>query len=190
MASSNCINYCRKILSTNFLEKDLHYAAILGTAVRSSIKSIMAVFWVILYTAVNLTAVLWLGGLALSALTGWNVLGAMIGLAAFAVVYSLYGGLKAVALTDIIQVVVLVAGGFAITGIVLSLVGDGAGIMAGFSTLMGEIPVTEMILAPENPSYNNLRVSGRCWAAYGFSIFLLGLQPIYHPACSWCRKSS
>ena len=44
----------------------------------------------------------------------------------FAVIYSLYGGLKAVALTDIIQVVVLVAGGFAITGIVLSLVGDGA----------------------------------------------------------------
>ena len=52
----------------------------------------------------------------------------MTGLAAFAVIYSLYGGLKAVALTDIIQVVVLIAGGFAITGIVLAMVGDGAGI--------------------------------------------------------------
>ena len=141
-----------------FLEKKIYtMPQFLELRFGSSIKSIMAVFWVILYTAVNLTAVLWLGGLALSALTGWNVLGAMIGLAAFAVVYSLYGGLKAVALTDIIQVVVLVAGGFAITGIVLSLVGDGAGIMAGFSTLMGEIPGHfEMILAPENPSYNNL----------------------------------
>ena len=69
----------------------------------------MAVFWVVLYTAVNLTAVLWLGSLALTALTGWNVIAAMMGLAAFAVIYSLYGGLKAVALTDIIQVVVLVA---------------------------------------------------------------------------------
>ena len=118
----------------------------------------MAVFWVVLYTAVNLTAVLWLGGLALTALTGWNVIAAMIGLAGFAVIYSLYGGLKAVALTDIIQVVVLIAGGFAITGIVLSLVGGGgAGIFAGLGTLMNEIPGHfEMILTPDNPSYNNL----------------------------------
>ena len=44
----------------------------------------------------------------------------MIGLAGFAVLYSIYGGLKAVALTDIIQVVILVVGGAAITGILLS----------------------------------------------------------------------
>jgi SSS family solute:Na+ symporter len=52
---------------------------------------------------------------------------------------------------------VLIAGGFAITGIVLSMVGDGAGIFAGLGTLMAEIPGHfKMILAPENPSYNNL----------------------------------
>ncbi len=104
-----------------------------------------------------MTAGCWPGGLAWSALPGWNVIAAMTGLAAFAVIYSLYGGLKAVALTDIIQVVVLIAGGFAITGIVLSMVGDGAGIFAGLGTLMGEIPGHfKMILSPDNPSYNNL----------------------------------
>ena len=141
-----------------FLEKKIYtMPQFLELRFGSAIKSMMAVFWVVLYTAVNLTAVLWLGGLALTALTGWNVVAAMMGLAAFAVIYSLYGGLKAVALTDIIQVVVLIAGGFAITGIVLSLVGDGAGIFAGLATLMGEIPGHfKMILAPENPSYNNL----------------------------------
>ena len=141
-----------------FLEKKIYtMPQFLELRFGSAIKSMMAVFWVVLYTAVNLTAVLWLGGLALTALTGWNVVAAMMGLAAFAVIYSLYGGLKAVALTDIIQVVVLIAGGFAITGIVLSLVGDGAGIFAGLGTLMGEIPGHfKMILAPENPSYNNL----------------------------------
>jgi SSS family solute:Na+ symporter len=141
-----------------FLEKKIYtMPQFLELRFGPTIKSMMAVFWVVLYTAVNLTAVLWLGGLALTALTGWNVIAAMMGLAAFAVIYSLYGGLKAVALTDIIQVVVLVAGGFAITGIVLSLVGDGAGIFAGLGTLMGEIPGHfKMILAPENPSYNNL----------------------------------
>ena len=141
-----------------FLEKKIYtMPQFLELRFGSAIKSMMAVFWVVLYTAVNLTAVLWLGGLALTALTGWNVVAAMMGLAAFAVIYSLYGGLKAVALTDIIQVVVLIAGGFAITGIVLSLVGDGAGIFAGLGMRMGEIPGHfKMILAPENPSYNNL----------------------------------
>ena len=141
-----------------FLEKKIYtMPQFLELRFGGAIKSMMAVFWVVLYTAVNLTAVLWLGGLALTALTGWNVVAAMMGLAAFAVIYSLYGGLKAVALTDIIQVVVLIAGGFAITGIVLSLVGDGAGIFAGLGMLMGEIPGHfKMILAPENPSYNNL----------------------------------
>ena len=81
----------------------------------------------------------------------------MMGLAIFAVIYSLYGGLKAVALTDIIQVVVLIAGGFVITGIVLSLVGNGAGIFAGLGVLMDQIPGHfKMILADDHPSYSNL----------------------------------
>ena len=141
-----------------FLEKKIYtMPQFLELRFGSGIKSLMAVFWVVLYTAVNLTAVLWLGGLALTALTGWDVVSAMMGLAAFAVVYSLYGGLKAVALTDIIQVVVLIAGGFVITGIVLSMVGNGAGIFGGLGVLMSEIPGHfEMILEPEHPSYSNL----------------------------------
>lgn len=121
------------------------------------VKSIMAVFWIALYTAVNLTAVLWLGGLAISAVTGLAVWPAMAALAAFAILYSIYGGLKAVALTDIIQVVILIIGGAVITWIALALVGDGAGPLAGFSTLMGEMPGHfEMILAPDHPSYGDL----------------------------------
>ena len=34
------------------------------------------------------------GRFGFTALTGWNVIAAMIGLAAFAVIYSLYGGLE------------------------------------------------------------------------------------------------
>ena len=141
-----------------FLEKKIYtMPQFLDQRFGGSIKSLMAVFWVVLYTAVNLTAVLWLGGLALSALTGWDVMYAMTGLAAFAVIYSLYGGLKAVALTDIIQVVVLVAGGFAITGIVLSQVGAGTGIFGGLGILMADMPGHfKMILASDHPSYGNL----------------------------------
>ena len=156
MASRYCADYCRQIFPADFSgEEDLYYAQFLELRFGPQIKSILAVFWVVLYTAVNLTAVLWLGGLALNALTGWSVMYAMMGLALFAVLYSFYGGLKAVALTDIIRrcwsPVVLPY------GIVLALVGQGSGVFGGLGVLMGEIPGHfEMILAPENPSYNNL----------------------------------
>ena len=175
-----------------FLEKKIYtMPQFLELRFGQTIKSMMAVFWVVLYTAVNLTAVLWLGGLALTALTGWNVVASMIGLAAFAVVYSLYGGLKAVALTDIIQVVVLVAGGFAITGIVLSLVGDGAGIFAGLGTLMGEIPGHfQMILSLKIRAITTFRESGRFWAGSGCFTFLIGASISILFNVLWERRAS
>ncbi len=122
----------------------------------SGVKNLMSVFWVALYTAVNLTAVLWLGGLAIDTLTGWGVMTSMIALAGFAVLYSLYGGLKAVALTDIIQVVILIIGGFAITWFALdALPADGA--VAGFGYLMQEMPGHfEMILDEGDNGYDKL----------------------------------
>ena len=121
------------------------------------VKTLMSLYWIVLYTAVNLTTVLWLGGLAITSLTGWPVFNAMIALGLFAVTYSLYGGLKAVALTDIIQVVVLVVGGVAITWIALRHAGDGAGAIAGLKRLYETMPGHfKMILPKEHPSYGDL----------------------------------
>lgn len=121
------------------------------------VKSLMSVYWIALYTAVNLTAVLWLGGLAISAVSGIDVMAAMIGLAAFAVLYSVYGGLKAVALTDIIQVVILIVGGLIITWLALDLVSDGNGPMAGLSRMSEEVPGHfKMILDQDHPKYGDL----------------------------------
>ena len=53
----------------------------------TGVKNLMSVFWVFLYTAVNLTAVLWLGGLAVDTLTGWGVMPSMMALAGFAALY-------------------------------------------------------------------------------------------------------
>ena len=120
------------------------------------VKNLMSVYWVALYTAVNLTGVLWLGGLTISTLTGWEVIYSMMALAGFAALYSLYGGLKAVALTDIIQVVILILGGIAITWFALdALPADGA--LGGFSFLMQEMPGHfEMILEPGDNGYDAL----------------------------------
>ncbi|MEM8935517.1 MAG: sodium/sugar symporter [Pseudomonadota bacterium] len=121
------------------------------------VRTLMSVYWIVLYTAVNLTTVLWLGGLAVTSVTGVAVFPAMAGLAAFAALYSLYGGLKAVALTDIIQVVILIFGGAAITWIALDLVGGDAGAIAGFARISEELPGHfEMILSNDHPAYGDL----------------------------------
>ncbi len=121
------------------------------------VKSLMSVYWIVLYTAVNLTTVLWLGGLAMNSLTGWPVMICMAALGSFAALYSLYGGLKAVALTDIIQVVILIFGGLAITWIALDLIGDADGALGGLARIYNEMPGHfEMILARDHPAYSDL----------------------------------
>ena len=67
-----------------------------------------------------MTSILYLGATALNALAEVEMLIGMIFLASLSVAYSLYGGLKAVALTDIIQVVLLVFGGLAVSYIALN----------------------------------------------------------------------
>jgi len=121
------------------------------------VKTVMSIFWLALYTFVNLTAILWLGSTAINSLTGFDITHGLIALALFAVAYSIYGGLKAVALTDIIQVALLVAGGLLIAWISLDKVGGGLGPMAGFGVLIEQAPGKfDMILSPDNPQYMNL----------------------------------
>src|SRR5688572_8919798 len=88
-----------------------------------AVRTVMAIFWLALYIFVNVTSILWLGATAINTITGLNITVAIIGLGVFALAYALYGGLKAVALTDIVQVSLLVAGGFIITWIALDKVG-------------------------------------------------------------------
>jgi SSS family solute:Na+ symporter len=122
-----------------------------------SVKYTMSLFWLVLYTVVNLTTIMWLGSTAINSLTGLDMVHGMIALGAFAAAYSLYGGLKAVALTDIIQVVLLVLGGILITSIALNQLSDGSGILAGFGVLTTELPDRfDMILGRDNPEWQNL----------------------------------
>ena len=121
------------------------------------VKSLMSVYWIVLYTAVNLTTVLWLGGLAVNSLTGLPVMISMAALGSFAALYSLYGGLKAVALTDIIQVVILVVGGLAITWFALDRVSGGDGALDGLAILYRDMPDHfTMILSRDHPAYSDL----------------------------------
>ncbi|OOG74913.1 sodium/sugar symporter [Algoriphagus sp. A40] len=103
------------------------------------VRTTMAVFWLLLYVFVNLTSVLYLGALSLNTILDIPLTYGIIGLALFAMVYSIYGGLKAVAWTDVVQVVFLIAGGLATTYIALQMVGSGDA-WAGLGVLRSEVP--------------------------------------------------
>ncbi len=121
------------------------------------VRLVMAFFWLGVYIFVNLTSVLWLGALALNTVAGLDIVHSMVLLGLFAVGYSVYGGLKAVAFTDIIQVVLLVLGGLMIAWIMLDKVSDGAGVLAGFQVLTERAPEKfDMILSKDNPHYASL----------------------------------
>ena len=99
------------------------------------VKTILGLFWLGVYVFVNLTSILWLGSLAINTVTGLDINHALWLLAAFATGYSIYGGLKAVALTDIIQVVLLVLGGLLIAWISMDEISGGRGALAGLSLI-------------------------------------------------------
>ncbi|WP_394201037.1 sodium/sugar symporter [Shewanella waksmanii] len=131
------------------------------------VKTILALFWLSVYIFVNLTAVLWLGGLAIETVAGVDWLYGMIFLALFSLAYSLYGGLKAVAYTDIIQVVLLIFGGLLLSYLALNAISDNQGVIAGFSELTKQAPDHfKMILQQSNPHYMSLP---------GISVLLGGL---------------
>ncbi|MFL2601694.1 MAG: sodium/sugar symporter [Flavobacteriaceae bacterium] len=148
----------------------------------SQLKTILAVFWIALYVFVNLASVLYLGGLALQTILGVSMVSAVIGLATFAVAYSLYGGLSAVAWTDIIQVVVLILGGLVTTYLALDTASGGQGFIKGLNSIYAVVPERfDMILEKNNPEYMNLPgigvLIGGMWIAnlyyWGFNQYII-----------------
>ncbi len=98
------------------------------------LATIMAVFWLFLYIFVNLTSIIYLGGLSLEKMTGFSFMTCALFLTIFAVIITL-GGMKVIGYTDVIQVVCLIFGGLATTYLALELlsnkVGTGAGVLEG-----------------------------------------------------------
>jgi len=111
----------------------------------TNLKTILAIFWIALFVFVNLTTVLYLGGKALDTIIGTGdgsiLITSIIGLAMFALAYSLWGGLAAVAWTDVVQVVVLIFGGFMMTYFALIHVsGDANSWLIGLKSVYNTVP--------------------------------------------------
>ena len=121
------------------------------------VRTIMAIFWLGVYIFVNLTSVLYLGALAINTITGIEMIYGLAFLASFSIIYSIYGGLKAVALTDIIQVVLLVLGGLMVSYLALDKISGGQGPIEGFAMMLSQVPEKfDMVLSKDNPHYIDL----------------------------------
>jgi len=107
-----------------------------------TVSTIMAVFWLLLYIVVNLTSILFLGALAVSAISDINFTVCMYGIAIFAIFITL-GGMKVIGYTDVIQVLVLILGGLATTYLALNMVSDhfgSSGVLNGLGLLHQHAP--------------------------------------------------
>lgn len=122
-----------------------------------TVSLIMAIFWLLLYVFVNLTSILYLGAIAISGLVGPQYLQTiMVALAVFSLVITL-GGMKVIGYTDVIQVAVLIIGGFATIYFALTIVSEKFGLgrdaWAGFTALMDKAPDHfKMILEKPGPN--------------------------------------
>ena len=152
----------------------------------TNLKTILAVFWIALFVFVNLTSVLFLGGKAIDTIVGVGdgsmIVPAIIALAIFAAAYSLYGGLSAVAWTDVIQVALLVIGGIITTLIALHYVTPDGGILNGISHIADAASDKfDMVLSRDNKEFNNLPgiyvLIGGLWVAnlyyWGFNQYII-----------------
>lgn len=166
-----------------FIEKGLYtIPEFVEQRYSTNLKTILAIFWIALYVFVNLASVLYLGSLALETIMGIPMMYGVIGLALFAAAYSLYGGLSAVAWTDVIQVVFLVLGGLFTTYLALDTVSGGAGQLEGLKIIYEAAPDRfAMILDKSNPEYKNLPgigvLVGGLWVAniyyWGFNQYII-----------------
>lgn len=133
------------------------------------VKTTMAVFWLLVFVFVNLSSILYLGALTIKNVMfqgadvyvfGHAVDPLWIGivlLGAFSAAYSVYGGLKSVALTDVIQVVFLIGGGLFTTYVALQYASESHSAVDGFVKILKKAPEKfDMILDKSNPQYANL----------------------------------
>ena len=145
------------------------------------IRTLMAIFWLALYVFVNLTSIIWLGSIAVNKVAGIDQNIALVILGAFALLYQIRGGLKAVALTDIVQVTLLVLGGLVVAYLTLTQIGGGD-LFGGFHKLVSTAPDHfHMILQKGDPHYIDLPglsvLIGGMWIAniayWGFNQYII-----------------
>lgn len=136
----------------------------------NQVSTVMAVFWLLVYVLVNLTSIIYLGALAISAISPISFEWCVAGLSVFSILVTL-GGMNVIGYTDVIQVIVLIIGGLITTYLALDLLANHFGyngnIIAALGILKKEAPEHfHMVLDKSSPHYMELP---------GFSVIIGGM---------------
>ncbi|WP_121357667.1 sodium:solute symporter family transporter [Flavisolibacter nicotianae] len=150
----------------------------LKTRYNETVSLIMAIFWLLLYVLVNLTSILYLGAIAISGLIGPEYLHTvLLALAVFSLIITL-GGMKVIGFTDVIQVAVLIIGGFATIYFALTIVGEkfgaGSSAVAGFKTLMAQAPDHFKMILPKPDANSSQEYINKYLILPGITIYFAG----------------
>ncbi len=109
-------------------------------------RIVYAALILITYVFVEISAVLFLGAIALNSLFGIPLMACIVALALFTGVYTIIGGLRAVVWTEMFQLVVLIAGGLALSFATLHAVG-------GWSQLTATSGDWHLLLPATDPDF-------------------------------------
>ena len=145
-------------------------------------RLIMAIFMVFFYVFVSLSVVLYSGALALRSVFGLNLVTGIWLIGIIAGGYTVYGGLKAVVWSDLIQGAALLLGGLLVTVLAFVKVGG----ISRFVELSGDKLHT--VLPWNHPDMPWVAVFYR--GTLGSPHILLGPEPVHHSENPGCQDPS
>ncbi|MFG0263436.1 MAG: SLC5 family protein, partial [Novipirellula sp. JB048] len=150
----------------------------------SALRQLFAVVTVISNVVAFLAAVLYGGALALASLFGWDLWFSIVALGIVSGIWAIYGGLSSVAWTDLLTVLVMIAGGLSVTFLGLdALAGDGGSLADGFRTMIERNQATQGTWAEAVQSNTHQLAGGEADSYDRLSLFQGPTHPLI-PAIS------
>lgn len=142
----------------------------LGKRYNIYLRAISAVIWLI-FIAFTLGVILWATGVLLKEMLGWPIMLSIILTVVVVGLYTITGGLSAVVMTDVIQVVIMIIGSLAILVLGFWEIG-------GIGNLFDKISA----MGPAYENHFNLVVSPSANTPYPWTGILFGLTFVLAPA--------
>lgn len=142
------------------------------------VRTGLAIFWVLLFVFVNITSLFSLGSLAIKNIIGIDVFWAVFGLVIYSATFSIFGGLKTVVWTDVIQVVVLIFGGTVASVLILNALSGGNGIWEGLTLLYEKAPQKFDMIFSKDITFTNIETGEQESAYYylpGIGVLIGGM---------------
>lgn len=106
----------------------------LGRRYNPAVRTIASVTW-ILFFALDLGVLFWASAVLLNVLMGWAIWTSILVTAGVVGLYTYFGGITAVIMTDVVQMIIMFVGGFALVFLSLEAVGGWENMVEKVSTM-------------------------------------------------------